>query len=276
MKKAALILSVVLLMASLPFSASAAYYNGFIYSETQEGTVAIEALDYSIASGDIVVPEEIDGKKVTFIGKDAFSYKQFITSVTLPATVTEIAEEAFYMCVGLKKVVIPDGVSVIGERCFALCEALEEITIPCSVQQLGGEMFADCKGLKTAYIYSTDGKIGADFFRGCDSLESIYISKGIKTFFSSAIDECPALADIYCQGSEADISFGGKKLEKPGVTVHYEYDYEGFPKTAEQAAEKENGKDPVNPLPFILVAAVVLILIGAAVVTVKRKRKKAE
>jgi len=276
MKKTALILSIVLLIVSLPFGASASYYNGFIYTETEDSTIAIVELDYSIANGDIVVPEEIEGKKVTYIGKNAFSYKQFITSVTLPSGITEIADGAFYMCVGLESVVLPEGIKVIGDRCFALCESLEEITIPYSVETLGEEMFTDCKKLKTAYIYSNSGHIGDDFFCGCDSLESIYISRGVKSVFSSAINECPALKDIYCQSAQEDIEFGGKILEKIDVNVHYGYDYEGFPKIAEQAAGKENGKDPVNPLPFILVAAVVLILIGAAVVIVKKKRKKAE
>ena len=84
MKKAALILSIVLLLCVLSAGASAVTYNGFIYTERDDGTLTLTGLEYAAASGDIVVPEKTMEKRITAIGMNVFSHKQFITSVTLP------------------------------------------------------------------------------------------------------------------------------------------------------------------------------------------------
>ena len=276
MKKTALILCVALLFAAmLPLGASAYQYNGFIYSESGNGTVTIEGLDYYIAKGDIVVPETIDGKAVTRIGSEVFSYKQFITSVTLPSGVTEIADNAFYMCVGLEKVIIPEGVTSIGESCFALCESLTEVTIPYSAKAIGGKMFTDCKNLTTAYIYSDGAALGKDFFSGCESLEALYLSKGVSSVASEAISDCTVLKDIYCQAAEADITFTGKIIEENGITVHYEYDYEGFPKEQTAANNSDNPADDGSITKVIFTFLALVAVIGAAaVIIIKRKSKR--
>lgn len=256
MKKVALILSAVLLLCMLSVSASAITYNGFICDEKQDGSLILTGLEYEIASGDIVVPEDIMGKKITAVGMNVFSYKQFITGVTLPSTVTEIADGAFNMCVGLEQIVIPAG-----------------------VEKLGTKMFRDCKGLKTAYIYGKDVSIGEDFFLGCDKLEEIYISDGIKSVAESAIAECSALTDIYCQGSAEETVLDGSILEKSGINVHYEYEYEGFPKElpVEDIAEPSDEgaaaeAQPKNPA-VIIVAVAVLVLAGGTVLVIRRKKK---
>ena len=274
MKKTALILCVALLLAAmLPFGASAYQYNGFIYSENADGTVTIEGLDYYIAKGDIVVPEAINGKTVSRIGSDVFSYKQFITSVTLPSGVTEIADNAFYMCVGLEKVVIPERVISIGENCFALCESLTEVTIPYSAKTIGDKMFTDCKNLRTAYIYSDGAALDEGFFSGCESLEALYLSKGVRSVASEAISDCSALKDIYCQAAEADIAFTGNIIEENGITVHYEYDYDGFPK---EITDSGNPADDVSITKVILILLAIIAVIGgvAAVIIIKRKSAK--
>ena len=254
MKKVALILSVVLLLCALTASASALTYNGFICDESGGSGLKLTGLEYAIASGDVVVPEEVGGKKITAIGMNVFSYKQFITSVTLPSTVTEIADGAFNMCVGL-----------------------EEIVIPAGVTSLGAKMFRDCTSLKTAYIYGEGVSLGENFFLGCEKLEAIYLSDGIKAVAESAIAECTALTDIYCQGAKGSVEFEGDALEKLGVRVHYEYDYEGFPKELpeETATDSADGTDSASQQkkPEVIIAVVaVLALAGGAVLVIRRKK----
>ena len=255
MKKVALILSVVLLLCALTASASALTYNGFICDENSKSSLTLTGLEYEIASGDVVVPEKVGGKNITAIGMNVFSYKQFITSVTLPSTVTEIADGAFHMCVGL-----------------------EEIVIPSSVKSLGTKMFRDCKALKTAYIYGEDVSIGEDFFLGCEKLEAIYLSDGVKSVSESAIAECTALTDIYCQGAKGSVVFEGDALEKLNIQVHYEYDYEGFPKelpeeTATDSAEVSTDAESQQKKPgMIIVVIALLLLAGGAVLVIKKKK----
>ncbi len=55
-------------------------------------------------SSDIVIDEYIDGYKVTAIGEFAFMESSFITSITIPKSVTSIERYAFFDCKNLKSV----------------------------------------------------------------------------------------------------------------------------------------------------------------------------
>ena len=56
---------------------------------------------------DMVLPREIDGKKVTSIGDEAFALCGSLTSVTIPDSVTSIGDYAFAWCDSLTSVTIP-------------------------------------------------------------------------------------------------------------------------------------------------------------------------
>lgn len=285
MKKIALLLTLLLIVGLLPFGATALQYNGFICDENDDGNLSLYGLDYSIASGEVVVPQQINGKSIVRISDNPFSYKQFITGVTLPSGVTEIADKAFYMCVGLEKIVIPESVKSIGDNCFNLCESIKEITIPAGVESTGKEMFVGCKNLEIAYIYSSDTTLEENFFDGCESLKSIYLSDGVSAVSASAVENCTSLTDIYCQGSAEDTVLDDAILENKSITVHYEYDYDGFPKKADNSEELTHNvgvtsantstdaseKGDGNALVYVFVALGVLAVVAAVII--KRKKK---
>ena len=50
------------------------------------------------ASGTLIIPGTIEGKPVTSIGVDAFFECEFLTSVTIPDSVTSIGRKAFREC----------------------------------------------------------------------------------------------------------------------------------------------------------------------------------
>ncbi len=93
-------------------NASAATYGDYEYSALDDGTV--EITDYLGFATTLSIPSEIDGKKVTCIGVDAFKYCTSLTSVTIPDSVTSIGDYAFYGCDALTSVTIPDSVTSIG------------------------------------------------------------------------------------------------------------------------------------------------------------------
>ena len=92
--------------------------------------------DYSTASGDISIPDEI-----TVIGEWAFGYNSEITGVSVPNSVTSIESHAFYHCTGLTDFIIPDSVDSIGRDAFNSCLNLENITIPSSLKDIGYQAF---------------------------------------------------------------------------------------------------------------------------------------
>ena len=63
---------------------------------SHNGEITITDCDTS-ASGDLVIPSEIEGYPVTVIGNQAFRYND-LTSVTIPDSVTSIGDFAFQYC----------------------------------------------------------------------------------------------------------------------------------------------------------------------------------
>ena len=109
-------------------SAGAETYGDYEYTVLSDGTV--EITDYTGDSDtELVIPSELDGKKVTSIGEAAFESAE-ITSVTIPDGVTSIGDKAFRQCASLETVSIPDSVKNIGDYTFNECGTLTLINIP--------------------------------------------------------------------------------------------------------------------------------------------------
>lgn len=82
-----------------------------------DGTITITQCNHAEAI--TIIPEEIDGRKVTVIGPEAFINSKNIEDITLPTTITEIGEKAFYnsnklAVVRLKSVTPP----LLGDKAF--------------------------------------------------------------------------------------------------------------------------------------------------------------
>lgn len=100
----------------------------------------------------VVIPEEIDGCKVTEIAEGAFENRKNILGVFLPNTITRIAEKAFFGCSNLKKIHFGSDISWIGAEAFAECGVLENLKIPSMLDYLGEYAFSLC-GIKRIEIF---------------------------------------------------------------------------------------------------------------------------
>ena len=85
--------------------------SGLEYEELEDGTVEITR--YSGEDTVLVIPDEIDGKRVTRIGDFAFYECSGLTEITLPEVVTSIGNYAFSGCSGLTEITLPEGVTSI-------------------------------------------------------------------------------------------------------------------------------------------------------------------
>ena len=78
------------------------------------------------------------------IGKCAFFGCSELTSLTLPAGITEIRYHAFYGCSGLTSLILPAGITYIAEGAFYGCSGLTSLTIPTGVSIINEYAFYQC------------------------------------------------------------------------------------------------------------------------------------
>ena len=145
----------------LNLKASAAMI-GSLYYEIKNDEVTITGCpDYT--SGELVIPDTIEGFPVTTIGDYAFDGCNYLTNITIPDSVTTIGYSSFGFCFELTSITIPNSVKTIGGYAFQSCKGLTSITIPASVTSIDKNAF--------------DVNPGA--------LESITVSDGNKVYHSS-------------------------------------------------------------------------------------------
>ncbi len=143
------------------------------YTLLEDGTAEIKK--YYGKEKTIAVPETIDGRPVSSIGKYAFSLCKKITSVILPDSVTNIGDGAFNSCENLISVTIPDGVKSIGEQAFHACESLASVSLPESVETIGDGAFRFCESLFSINIPNSVKKMGENPLSKCNNLSSVNI-----------------------------------------------------------------------------------------------------
>ena len=148
------------------------------------------------ASGDLVIPQNIEGRRVTSIGRYAFEDCSSLTSITIPDGVTTVGERAFRECISLTSITIPDSVTSIGDGAFEGCISLTSITIPDSVTSIGNYAFYECSSLTSITIPDSVTSIGAQAFEYCTSLTSITIPDGVTSIGVNAFNKCSSLRSI--------------------------------------------------------------------------------
>ena len=170
------------LLGFLGFSASSIALDDGTWTYTVAGDVVTVTGCVNDCPTDLVIPDNIDGRplvritnaafaesyltsvtipdSVTHIGEYAFSYNQ-LTSVIIPAGLTSIDDWVFFSN-QLTSVTIPNGVTSIGDSAFA-SNKLKSVTIPDSVIDIGQLSFRDNR-LITVTMGNSLTRIGAAAF----------------------------------------------------------------------------------------------------------------
>jgi hypothetical protein len=149
----------------------------------------------------LVIPREIGGIEIKSIGNGAFYDCEYLTSITIPDSVTSIGDNAFERCVSFTNITIPDGVTSIGSNAFSRCTSLKNITIPNSVKNIGVGAFYGCYNLISMTIPDGITSINEWVFGGCTSLTNVKIPDSVISIRQSAFVECKSLTDIIIPNS---------------------------------------------------------------------------
>ena len=200
----------------------------YTYTILTDDTVKITK--YKGTDESIVIPSEIDGKKVTVIGSSAFygfkSLKNIeipdgitsienyafcqcwsITSLSVPESVTSIGTGAFRFCGDLKEIKLPSNLTVLSDSLFGADANLEYITfgdaektdtviIPETVQKMGNYVFMNCEKIKNIKLPSNLKSIGKTCFQGCISLTGLFIPQSVESIGGGIFADCDALQSV--------------------------------------------------------------------------------
>ena len=170
--------SVVLICFALTGMAQTFTAGDLNYSVNADGvsvTVTGHALDYEHANGPLVIPESVNYQgtdyAVTAIGNSAFLYYFYLTSLSLPNSLTTIENSAFAYCSGFTgDLIIPNSVVTIEESAFFTCYSFDgDFVIGNSLTTIGDGAFNSCDGLHGVLnIPSSLESIGTMAFRYCN------------------------------------------------------------------------------------------------------------
>lgn len=203
--------------------------NMFAYSENDDGTVTITG--GNIVTPKLEIPAELEGKKVSAIGMNAFTGNNVITDLVIPEGVTTLYWYSFNTCRNLETVTLPDSLEFIDGWAFERCSRLKTINVPANVTRINGGAFAQnssmtsitcdpanknyvsvngvlfTKDMKELVAYpggiqggytvpATVNHIGDAAFYGALGLDSVTILGNLDFIGFEAFAECSKLTDV--------------------------------------------------------------------------------
>ncbi|MGA0409535.1 MAG: leucine-rich repeat protein, partial [Limisphaerales bacterium] len=148
------------------------------------------------ASGDLVIPERIEGLPVTAIGTRAFSGCSNLVSILVPNGVKVINEYAFENCTKLVEVGLPLELETLGHHAFNNCSKLLSVALADSLVNLGEYAFQGCQSLEEVVLPTKLRSIPRGCFENCRSLVSITLPEGLTHIDENGFSNCHLLEGI--------------------------------------------------------------------------------
>lgn len=191
----------------------------FSYVERADGT--LEVTRYLGNDSVIVIPDQVEGKKVVSLGL-TFSKCRPLRAVVVGANISEISPAAFSDNISLKyfavdsrnpyftakdgilyrkdmkeliccplgkegNVEVPKGVTSIGKNAFSGCHLVAGVTLPEGLVSIGEAAFGNCISLSEITVPGSVAELGNAVFSGCTDLKKAELAAGnLKGIVSSA------------------------------------------------------------------------------------------
>ena len=203
----------------------------WVYTLREDGTAEIdEFLDET--ADEAVIPEELDGYRVTGVGRMAFVSLDSLERIVIPDTVTFVGGSAFYTCESLEEITFPDSVSYVESNPFDSCWNLNKIhlspdhpyleivdgvlytrpdrrllsclpgrdegpfAVPDGVTEIADKAFCACSFLTGVTVPGSVKRIGDNAFAECEYMTEVTLAEGLESLGSQAFYYCPELTSV--------------------------------------------------------------------------------
>ena len=138
-------------------------------------------VEYLGSSTDVVVPAQIDGLKVAWLGTSDSDYDIFRN-------------------IQLTSVQLPDGLKGLGMGCLGGQDSLTEVVMPDSITSMQSSVFAGCDNLKSVKLSENLTSLPMWTFSGCNALETVALPESLTNIEQMAFRNCTGLKEmtIHC------------------------------------------------------------------------------
>ncbi len=175
---------------------------------------------YQGEATEVVLPDTLGGKPLKEIGEDAFASTPFVTSITIPASVTKIGDPSFSALPKLAKLTVAeDSVGFLVQDdvlyhkkmktvyCYPQGKAGDSFTLPDSITTIGAKAFYNTQ-LKTVVMGDKVTKVLASAFENSANLESVTFSAKLSQIYERAFSGCGSLKSVALPESLTSIAAG--------------------------------------------------------------------
>lgn len=174
------------------------------FTVNTDGDTVTGLTDEGKTQTELVIPYEINGKKITCITGSESQNNTSVKSIKLPNSIDTIGEMAFWYYTALTSINIPDSVVTINTAAFLGCAVLKSIDIPDSVTTIRDRVFYGCYALTSVKIPKNVTTINDYTFSDCEQLKSLYIPRSVTSIVDTSGHTILSTTTIYCeQGSYA-------------------------------------------------------------------------
>ena len=142
------------------------------------------------------IPKKLGKKPVTAIGWGAFDDKEYMKTVSIPATVKMIDGYSFRRCKSLTAVTIPNSVESIGSMIFEECPNLKTVKLSAKITVIPEKAFNNCPKLTKVTMSNKVTKINGMAFNGCASLKDFNLPASLEEISYQAFNGCNSLTKI--------------------------------------------------------------------------------
>lgn len=190
------------------------YVFGYVFGATSfEGSVQINSY-FSSKNHYFYIPGSLRNVSITggAVHTGAFSGCKYLTSISIPDSVTTIESYAFYSCTSLTSISIPDSLTTIESYAFYSCTSLTSISLP-NVKSIYSYAFSGCSSMETIDVDPLKiVSLGEGVYRNCSSLTTAIVVLGrysLSYYFGTVPSSLKSVTISRADSSIAKEAFSG-------------------------------------------------------------------